>query len=83
MWLMQQIMFRSLDKRLAEFLVLESERTGSNTLRITHEQIAQNISSAREATTRMLKSFSEDGLVELNRGTIIIKDLSSLKAILQ
>lgn len=83
MWSMQQIMFKSLDKRLAEFLVLESERTGSNTLRITHEQIAQNISSAREAATRMLKSFSEDGLVELNRGTIIIKDLSSLKDILQ
>ena len=69
--------------RLAEFLVLESERTGSNTLRITHEQTAQNISSAREAATRMLKSFSADGLVELNRGTIIIKDLSSLKDILQ
>ena len=68
MWSMQQIMFKSL---------------GSNTLRITHEQIAQNISSAREAATRMLKSFSEDGLVELNRGTIIIKDLSSLKDILQ
>lgn len=83
MWSMQQIMFRSLDKRLAEFLVSESERTGSNTLRITHEQIAQNISSVREAATRMLKSFSEDGLVELNRGTIIIKDLSSLKDILQ
>lgn len=83
MWSMQQIMFRSLDKRLAEFLVSESERTGSNTLRITHEQIAQNISSAREAATRMLKSFSADGLVELNRGTIIIKDLSSLKDILQ
>ncbi|MDY6313662.1 MAG: hypothetical protein SPL89_00615 [Clostridia bacterium] len=36
---------------MAEFLVSESERTGSNTLRITHEQIAQNISSAREAAS--------------------------------
>ena len=65
MWAMQQIMFKGLDRRLAEFLLAEAERTGSDTIRMTHEQIAQHISSAREAVARMLKSFSEDGLVEL------------------
>ena len=82
MWSMQQIMFKSLDKRLAEFLVSESERIGSDTLRITHEQIAQNISSAREAASRMLKTFSEDNLVELKRGEIVIKNLAALKNII-
>ena len=55
-----------------------SGATGSNTIRMTHEQIAQHISSAREAVARMLKSFSEDGLVELRRGAIMLRDKNSL-----
>lgn len=73
MWAMQQILFKGLDQRLAAFLVEECERTNSNTVRMTHEQIARNISSAREAVARMLKQFTQDGLVELKRGEIIIK----------
>ena len=78
MWAMQQIMFKGLDQRLAEFLFAEAERTGSDTIRMTHEQIAQHISSAREAVARMLKSFSEDGLVELKRGAITLRDKNRL-----
>ena len=52
MWAMQQIMFKGLDRRLAEFLLAEAERTGSDTIRMTHEQLAQHISSAREAVAR-------------------------------
>ena len=39
MWAMQQIMFKGLDRRLAEFLLAEAERTGSDTIRMTHEQL--------------------------------------------
>ena len=79
MWAMQQILFKGLDQRLAAFLVEECERTNSNTVRMTHEQIARNISSAREAVARMLKQFTQDGLAELKRGKIIIKDTDVLK----
>lgn len=79
MWAMQQILFKGLDQRLAAFLVEECERTNSNAVRMTHEQIAWNISSAREAVARMLKQFTQDGLVELKRGEIIIKDTDGLK----
>lgn len=79
MWAMQQILFKGLDQRLAAFLVEECERTNFNTVRMTHEQIARNISSAREAVARMLKQFTQDGLVELKRGEIIIKDTDGLK----
>ena len=79
MWAMQQILFKGLDQRLAAFLFEECERTNSNTVRMTHEQIARNISSAREAVARMLKQFTQDGLVELKRGEIIIKDTDGLK----
>lgn len=79
MWAMQQILFKGLDQRLAAFLVEECERTNSNAVRMTHEQIARNISSACEAVARMLKQFTQDGLVELKRGEIIIKDTDGLK----
>ena len=75
---MQQIMFKGLDRRLAEVLLAEAERTGSDTIRMPHEQIAQHISSAREAVARMLKSFSEDGLVELRRGAITLRNADGL-----
>ncbi len=78
MWAMQQILFKGLDRRLAGFLLDEAERTGSSTVRMTHEQIAQHISSAREAVARMLKNFSEDGLVSLKRGAITLLDRSAL-----
>lgn len=78
MWAMQQILFKGLDRRLAEFLLAEAARTGSDTIRMTHTQIAQHISSAREAVARMLKSFSEDGLVELKRGAITLRDTDGL-----
>ena len=78
MWAMQQILFKGLDRRLAEFLLAEAARTGSDTIRMTHTQIAQHISSAREAVARMLKSFSEDGLVDLKRSAITLRDTDGL-----
>lgn len=81
MWAMQQILFKRLDQRLALFLMQESQRLGTDTIHMTHEQIAQQISSAREAVARMLKQFSEDGLVELKRGAIRLLDQKELKAL--
>ena len=81
MWAMQQILFKRLDQRLALFLMQESQRLGTDTIHMTHEQIARQISSAREAVARMLKQFSEDGLVELKRGAIRLLDQKGLKAL--
>ena len=78
MWSMQQILFQGLDRRLANFLIAEQARVGSDTIRMTHEQIALHISSAREAVARILKQFSEEGLVELKRGAIILCDREAL-----
>ena len=52
MWVMQQILFMSMDKRLAIFLSDESSRTGSDTIRLTHGQIALYMGSAREEIGR-------------------------------
>lgn len=79
MWVMQQVLFLSLDRRLATFLIDESVRTASDVLSLTHEEIARNIASAREATSRLLKYFEKEGWVALSRGKITLLDRAALR----
>ena len=81
MWVLQQILFMSLDKRLAIFLLDEAARTGSDTIPLTHEQIARYIGSAREAVSRMLKYFVNEGIVETSRRGVKILDKKRLRAL--
>ncbi|MDO4743268.1 MAG: Crp/Fnr family transcriptional regulator [bacterium] len=78
MWIMQQILFMSMDKRLAMFLSDEIARTGSETINLTHEQIAKYIASAREVVSRMLKYFANEGIVEVSRKGIKVLDKKRL-----
>ncbi len=82
MWAMQNLLFRRFDQRLASFLLEQSGRTGSDEIRMTQEQVAQNTSSAREVVARMLKRFAADGLLEVRRGTILLLDKDRLRALL-
>jgi CRP/FNR family transcriptional regulator len=79
MWAMQQILFMSMDKRLAVFLWDEMSKSDSDTIHLTHEQTAKYIGSAREVVTRMLKYFASEGIVELSRGGIKIIDKQKLR----
>ena len=79
MWVMQQILFMSMDKRLAIFLLDESARTGSDTIKLTHGQIARYMGSAREVVSRMLKYFAGEGIVEVSRGGVTILDKKHLR----
>lgn len=81
MWVMQQILFMSMDKRLAIFLLDEVSKTGGDTVHLTHEQIAKYMGSAREVVTRMLKYFSSEGIVELSRGGIKLTDIKKLRSL--
>ena len=72
MWLMEQIMWKSFDKRLAEFLLEESTLEETQVLKITHETIANHLGTAREVVTRMLRYFQSEGMVKLARGTVEI-----------
>ena len=81
MWLMEQIMWNRFDRRLASFLLEESALEGSDSLLITHENIANHLGSAREVVTRMLRYFQREGLVELSRGTICILSREKLAEI--
>jgi len=81
MWLIEQILWKSLDKRLSSFLLEESFIEGSNTLKITHEIIANHLGSHREVITRMLKYFHNEGMVKLSRGTVELLDTKKLEAL--
>lgn len=82
MWAVQQILFMSFDRRLANFLYEELKKTGGDTVLLTHEQVAKYMGSAREVVTRMLKYFVNEGIVELSRGGIKIIDMHKLKRLL-
>ena len=79
MWLMEQIMWKSFDKRLAGFLVEESRIEETTALKITHEKIAAHLGTAREVVTRMLRWFQSDGMVRLTRGTVELLDPKGLE----
>ena len=79
MWLMEQIMWKSFDKRLASFLLEESAIEESNSLKITHEKIAAHMGTAREVVTRMLRYFQSEGLVKLTRGAVDVINEAALR----
>ena len=79
MWLMEQVMWKSLDKRVAAFLLEEMSIEETNQLKITHETIANHLGSHREVITRMLRYFQTEGMVKLSRGMIEITDAEKLE----
>ena len=81
MWLIEQILWKSLDRRLAAFLLDEAVLEESSTLKITHEMIANHLGTAREVITRMLRYFQNEGIVKLRRGEIEIINTAGLRTI--
>ena len=79
MWLMEQVLWKSFDRRLAAFLTEESVLEGTGELKITHEKIAAHLGTAREVVTQMLKYFQTEGLVRLSRGTVEVIDPEGLR----
>lgn len=82
MWLMDQILWKRFDQRLAGFLLDEANIEGTNTLHLTHEAIGKHLGNPREVVTRMLKYFSAEGYVRLSRGTVELCDLDGLQKLL-
>ena len=78
MWLMEQIMWKTMDKRLASFLAEESALEGGSVLKLTHERIASHLGTAREVVTRLLRYFQNEGILRLSRGSVEILDMDRL-----
>lgn len=78
MWLMDQVMNKKLDARLAALLLEERALAGTPQLALTHDQLARHLGSAREVVTRMLKYFQGEGLVQLGRGSLTLRNERAL-----
>ena len=81
MWTMQQILFMSADRRLAIFLADELAKTGGDDVRLTQDQMAKYMGSAREVVSRLLKYFAGEGIVQLHRGGVTVVDKRRLQKI--
>lgn len=81
MWLIEQVLWKSMDKRVAAFLLGEASIEGTDRLNITHESIANHLGTHREVITRMLRYFQSEGMVKLARGTVELTDRARLAAL--
>ena len=79
MWLLEQILWKRFDQRLAGFLLEESALEGTDVLKITHEAIGSHLGNPREVVTRMLRYFQNEGLVKLARGTVEITNRAAMQ----
>ncbi len=81
MWLVEQIMFMKMDRRIANFLVEMANITGKKAIDMSHQEIADNLGTAREVVSRILKYFENEGLITMSRKEIKILNLKQLMEI--
>ncbi|MCR4943337.1 MAG: Crp/Fnr family transcriptional regulator [Clostridium sp.] len=79
MWTMQQLLFMKVDERIANFILDETPKQNSNIIKVTQDEIAKQIGSAREVVSRILKYFVSEGILSLKRGQIEVLDKDKLK----
>jgi CRP/FNR family transcriptional regulator len=67
-----EVAFKKVDERLLSLLHKKVELTNSKTLIVSHEQLANELATARVVVSRLLKKLEEDGILQLGRNKIII-----------
>ena len=68
-------------RRFAAFLLREADAAGDGQIRMTQEEMAARVNSAREVVSRTLRRFDEEGLIEYSRGRIVLRDRERLEAL--
>ena len=81
LWVLDEVLNKKFDARLAALLVEEAGYAGGAEVRLTHEQLAAHLGTVREAVSRMLKYFEQEGFVSLSRGGVHIEDMAALRAL--
>ena len=66
------IAFKKLDQRLFDFIKKKCKLNQNNTLQVTHEQLANELGTARVVVSRLLKQMEDEGLIKLGRNKIIL-----------
>lgn len=79
MTLSEEIAFASVDQRVAAKLLELRRLQGSSVVRITHEEIANELGTAREVVSRILKNLTDTGIIQKTRGRLRIIDDARLQ----
>lgn len=77
--LLEDVSFGRMDNRLARYLLQVAEAT--NRIDVTHQTLADELGTAREVVSRLLKGFEQQGWVKLHRGWIEIIDRGHLRSL--
>lgn len=70
MELVEEVAFRRVDERLAQFLSQEAARSSGRRVEATHRELADHIGSSREVVSRILKDWELRGALSISRGSI-------------
>ena len=68
-----QLLFYKMDQRIFDYLQEKVRVTGSSSLKITHKQIANELGSAREVVSRLMKKLEKEGKVTQEKGEIRVQ----------
>lgn len=77
MAVIDEVAFRRMDTRIAEFL-LRNSSSDHPMLDVTHQQIAAELGTSREVVTRILADFADSKLIRSTRGSIAVLDRTAL-----
>lgn len=80
MVVVEEVAFRRVDIRLVEKLLHETEDESHRSVECTHAQLAQELGSAREVISRILKDLENQSFIQLGRGKIDITNWPGLEA---
>ena len=70
----------SIEQRTAKWILSAMDRTGTEVVPLTHEQLASMLGVGRSYTSRVIQTFKCDGILETRRGSVVVRDLDALVA---
>lgn len=70
----------SIEQRTAKWIIAAMDRTGTDVVPLTHEQLAMMMGVGRSYTSRVIQTFKSDGILETRRGSVVVRDYKALNA---
>lgn len=67
------VAFKKMDERLLDYITQKTELSGSNTIKITHEELANELGTARVVVSRLLKQMERNNIITLERNKITLR----------
>jgi CRP/FNR family transcriptional regulator, cyclic AMP receptor protein len=77
---LEEMAYRSVPARIAAVLMRLSQGQNGEVVSITHQELGDMIGALRESVTKVLDDFQREGLVELGRGRVILRDVAELQS---